>query len=324
MTLVAGSDFRLPEYRREVFLKFYQFQLDTLGSPGGVYLFLPFLRDKLGLSPDESMEFALLNGQTQNPMSSYLIWTGQIDPLKADFDTDRRYWRKAFWAVTERHGWDYWLEAAAQGWDEVWRRATAIPTFGRLSAWSFIEYLAIMGIPIDAPTLMLHDINGSRSHRNGLCLVLGLDQYDWHRSNPGFDGKYPSWLIQELEREGKFLLRDAEQAGAVPSNLTLESALCTYKGWHRPNRRYPNVYHDMAYERIKKYEDRGYDMSLFWAARGQLPEYLRLEAAPYDPGLCRAKQNWYRETGEVIMMEHEYPELQNRFAAVAAEAGPYR
>jgi hypothetical protein len=72
----------------------------------------------------------------------------------------------------------------------------------------------------------------------------------------------------------------------------------------------------MFYKRLKDSE-RAFpqeDYSMLWAARrAALPAHLRLEDCPNDPGLCPAKQNWYRETGQVIMMDHEWPCFKNDF-----------
>src|SRR3546814_10020322 len=66
------------------------------------------------------------------------------------------------------------------------------------------------------------------------------------------------------------------------TRLTLESALCTYKSWHKPNRRYPNVYADMAYLRIRKAESRfGPRFGPLWSIRREaLPSWARLESTP--------------------------------------------
>ena len=89
--------------------------------------------------------------------------------------------------------------------------------------------------------------------------------------------------------------------------LTLESALCTYKSWHKPNRRYPNVYADMHHDRIRWAESRRWGkeaLRVQWDARARaLPERLRLEDNPDDPGFSPEKQNQYLATGVPPMME---------------------
>jgi hypothetical protein len=72
---------------------------------------------------------------------------------------------------------------------------------------------------------------------------------------------------------------------------------------------------DMFYNRIKYAETEwGNQFQLFWDMRKErLPEHLRLEDNPYDPGLSKNKQNHYRLTGEVIMMNREWSCFENQF-----------
>ena len=345
----AGPDYRLPDRRRAVFHDFYEFHLRYGAHPGCVYYLMPWLREHFGWDDEEALWFAFLNGNTQNPITSLLLharapaprpemienmlgWWRVNYPSLA-WDTDRRYHKKSldtavygYLELVKPHGSQraLWNAAAAGGFASVWAVATAIPTFGRLSAFSYGEYLRIMGADFDCDNLFLDDLQGSKSHRNGICKVLGLDRYDWHDSNPDFDGAYPPGLMETLKLEGAMLLSEARaRAAGHPwehdvSYFTLESALCTYKSWHRPNRRYANVYNDMLYNRIRHYEAvpvaDDYLVGVFWDARhDRLPAHLRLEDQPHDPGLVPLKQNWYRETGEVIMMDVEYPQYRNGF-----------
>lgn len=344
--LLAGSDFRQPQYRREVWQRFYTFHLRYRSHPGGVYYVLPALAEAEGWDGEQRAWAAFLNGNTQNPVTTSLLMRAGDLPRRAegvlqfwrqhysqlDWDTDRRYHKArldkaiaGYLELTADGQERYWRKAAAGGWEGVWRAATAIPTMGRLSAWSYLEYLKILGVGSapDADTLMLGDRAGSRSHRNGLCLVLGLDHWIWWDRNPGFEGNYPRSLIAELETAGSGLLAEARERNPGHPDvgfLTLESALCTYKSWHRPRRRYPNVYNDLLYERIRRAEARfGRRFGAIWEARRQaLPRHLRLEDCPYDPGCVPVKQDHYRLTGEVIMMERDWPCFENSFAAKVA------
>ena len=45
--LNSGMDFRLPKYRREVFLKFFEFHDKYKGHAGAVYSAFPYLFEKL-------------------------------------------------------------------------------------------------------------------------------------------------------------------------------------------------------------------------------------------------------------------------------------
>lgn len=350
-SLQEGMDFRLPQYRREVFLRFYQFHLKYRSHPGGVYYLIPYLRKRYSWTREQSLWFSFLNGNTQNPITSLLIFRrfpeGPKDVKGLDkwftseysrlaFDTDRRYHKKEFLASVEcyknltaggtQFGFfsGFFGNSEIENFGRLWEVVNScFHSFGRLSAFSYLEYLRIAGLPLECGSLFLEDLSGSKSHRNGLAKVLGRDDLDWHKSNPtGFEGKYSRSVMNWLIEEGEKLLGNArkrmgeEDYSRDVGYFTLESCLCTYKSWYRPNRRYPNVYNDMMHERIRA-ADREWayeDLDVFWEARkAYLPEYLRLEDTPGDPGLCPDKQNHYLNTGEVIMMDQEYPCFRNRF-----------
>lgn len=349
--LKYGMDFRLPQYRREVFLRFYGFHLKYRTNPGCVYFLLPYLAKKYGWGEEEKLWFAFLNGNTQNPVTSLLIFRrfpgADADPgglkkwfdkewTRLQFDTDRRYhkaqlipsvrcYRDLLSGFPQKGFFELFLHGTAgENFQRLWGAVrSSFHTFGRLSAFSYLEYLRIVGLPLDCPTLFLRDLDGSKSHRNGLAKVCGRDDLDWHDSNgTGFGGKYSAEVMGWLEGEGEALLGEArgrygkeDYVGDV-GYFTLESCLCTYKSWHRPNRRYPNCYADMLYDRIRWAEERwpGEDLGVFWEARKEcLPKNLRLEENPADPGLCPEKQNHYLETGQPVMMDKEYPCFKNDF-----------
>jgi len=357
LELRPGLDFRLPEYRREVFIRFYLHSARYRSFPGCVYYVMPALRARYRWSEEEALWFAFLNGNTQHPVTSLILHRICPEPSSAKavramlslyrarydrlaFDTDRRHWKKSlpdavesylralqpFAGSQER----MWQAAAEKGFRGVWDRATGLYGFGRLSAFSYAEYLKIMGVPFDCDDLLLGDRSGSRSHRNGLCIVTGRDELDWHHSNPAFNGVYPAGTLAELTEEASILLAEARERAKGEDwaedvgYFTLESALCTYKSWHRPNRRYPNVYNDMLYDRLKKYEERYPEAptDVFWDIRRLwLPKHLRLEDNPGDPGCVAVKQNWYRNTGQVPVMGHDDPAFWSDFDETVAMGG---
>lgn len=333
-------DFRLPVYRREVFLRFYEFHLKYKAHPGCVYYLFEFLAKKYEWTLEDRLWFAYINGNTQNPVTSWLIWREfpsfsdlnvmalarwfEENYQRLAFDTDRRYFKKSFIACVEnyhrlmtgRSQESFFNATGGSGtsnFKRLWERANrTFIYFGRLSVFSYLEYLRISGLRVECNQLFLDDINGSKSHRNGLCKVLGRDDLDWHDSNPGFDGRYDAALLKGLAHEGELLLEDARARmakkpyGKDVGYFTMESALCTFKSWHRPNRRYPNVYNDMLVERIKLAEKHWGPLPIFWEARqASLPKALLLEENPKDPGVKPEKQNHYRLTGQVIMMDKQ-------------------
>lgn len=350
--LKAGMDFRKPEYRREVFLRFYEFHLKYRSHPGCVYYLFPYLFEHYAMTQEQRLWFVFINGNTQHPLTTLTIWRRFPDIaklnhkalskwfsanyLKLAFDVDRRYQKKDFLAAVDGYRnllagnpqEQYFGRIAKDGDEEqTFHRLWPVVRkdffgFGRLSAFSYLEYLRIAGVPIDCDQLFLSDMSGSKSHRNGLAKVLGRDDLDWHKST-GFNGEYVAGQIDWLTMEGSTLREEARRRFKRRDfckdvgYFTLESALCTYKSWYRPNRRYPNVYNDMLHARIKLAElsmpDEDY--SALWAARKlAAPAHLLLEYTPTDPGVCPAKQNHYRNTGQVIMMERDWACFKNDFS----------
>jgi hypothetical protein len=330
-------DWRLPENRREAFQRFYSFHLKYRSHPGMVYSFLPAIAEAYDLDADGRAWLAWLNGNTQNPAMSLLLleaaprprdWQKAIDFWNEhfklmDFDTDRRHQKSKFGVATEQWAMKFgldpandWVCAGFEGWEGTWKFSLSQPYMGRLSAWSMMEYARILlgnDVVPDMGSWLLEDKSGSRSHRNGVAVVAGYDATYWEADVPDMLG-----IVDELELFADSLLHEAGARNVGHPDvgrLTMESALCTYKSWHKPGRRYPNVYADMAYLRLKKAEARfGKRFDVLWDARFKdLPSYLRLEDSPADPGLVAVKQNHYLETGEVVMMHREHPDMANEF-----------
>jgi hypothetical protein len=344
---VSKVDWRLPENHREAFQRSYTHSLRNRNFPGMVYSMLPALADHFDLDEDGRAWLVWLNGNNQNVVSSYLLleaaprpqdWRKAIDFWNAHFkqlewDIDRRHQKSAFGKATEDWWLNFggsgaygWLRRAQEGWKAVWDFSISQPYMGRISAWSMMEYARILlgpRIP-DVGSWFLEE-SSSRSHRNSLCFLSGHeDAWKWDREHAEIP--FLLDLFPSLERLAEDLLEEAEQRnpGAEVTRLTMESALCTYKSWHKPNRRYPNVYADMMYQRIKKAEARfNRPLDVLWQIRRDtLAKPLRLEDNPGDPGLVPLKQNWYRETGEVPMIWTEFPDMRSSFDD-AVESGEF-
>jgi hypothetical protein len=358
--LKEGMDFRKPEYRREVFLRFYEFHLKYYSHPGGVYFIMPYLANEFNWTKEQKYWFAFINGCTQNPCTSWVIFNNfpnfeEITEAKLeewhrkywrrlDYDTDKRYskghfvdnfinYKKNLGGLTQTQFFEEGLAYSDDPYENFWRVWNIVLNdfllFGRLSSFSYLEYLKLMGLNIDCPDLLLWDMEGSKSHRNGICKVLGRDDLDWYKDNtdfPGHSEEVVSWLAIEGEKlliEAEDRFKDRKFFKDV-NYFTLESALCTYKSHYRVNRRYPNVYMDMLYKRIKKaekmgWEDHGINFDIFWEMRKSiLPKYLRLEDNINDPTysvdvLSPIKQNHFRLTGQMIMIDHEWSCFTNDF-----------
>lgn len=336
-SLVQNRDWRLPEHRSEAFQRFYSLHLKYRAHPGLVYSWLPAMSSAMD---DEQKAWVVwLNGNTQNPVTTSLLlraapshyeWKNAVDYWNEYFkllewDTDRRHQKSKFGEATEQWISRFATEAetvwqSGMAWSDAWSYARSQPYMGRLSAWSMLEYARILFGPVvpDAADLLLRDWDGSRSHRNGLAFIAGFESVYW-----GPEVAKMLDIVDSLEELGESLLQEARERNPDSpdvSRLTLESALCTYKSWHKPNRRYTGVYADMAYLRLKRAEERfSTTFPVLWSARQKdLPEWMRLEDRPNDPGLVPEKQNYYRETGIPIGFSYEYSDVICEFDQKAA------
>lgn len=340
-----SKDYRLKENRREAFLKFYEFHLKYRSHPGAVYQLIPYFSKKYNWDLEQRLWVASINGMTQYFPTTIAIFQQIPEPLKTDeewyrfntwfnehwhnlpFDSDRKWQKvecpKAIGVLSQKVKEYGSLKNLYTGdFDTLWKRVREeLHSLGRLGAWSGLEFVKIAAagdLDFEYNTLMLRDISGSKSHRNGLCILLGHEELDWHdKLNPSFDGKYTSKMLDWLDREGEMLLKECKDRFKDRDFYhdvgyeTLESTLCCYKSWHRPNRRYANVYNDMLYSRLLETAEKNpsLDLTPFWDARAEyLPDQLRIECNPTHPQygsktLSKKLQNMYRETGQIPYIE---------------------
>lgn len=328
------KDYRTPEHRKDYFYKLYELNLNYGVMPGLVYLYMPALAEHYGWDAEQKLWFAFLNGMTQNPITSLRMFNqlGEVPPAGAQltkfkewfdenwdtlqFDTDRRYQKKdtvdaikVYANLVEEFG-SQELMLSNKPYSELWKIVRdRYHSFGRLSSFSYLEYVTIMGFGADCDNLYFEDKSGSKSHRNGMLFFLNQDHLVWDKRQPNsHDGNYPdfkkmcSWLNVQADA---FLtdfgahFPDVKHVG----NFTLESNLCTFKN-HFFGRRYPGVYADMAWERIEWAESRGVKCDVFRDMRnGLLPTWLRQEDSK-DKLSIKQKAEFFPKTGVPYRAEH--------------------
>lgn len=332
------KDYRLPENRLTYFTDLYDMNLIHGVMPGLVYLYMPKLAEHFDWNEEQKLWFATINGFTQNPITSLRIFNelpncvvthgfeqwfnDNWDTL--NFDSDRLKNKrntvaglKSYEALMAEHGgYQVLLWDAEQSYADAWGKANSIHSFGRLSTFSYLEYVKIMGFGAPCADLMFEDFDGSRSHRNGALFLNGKDSLVFDkRADNGFDGKYDNfkpmcdWLLAQSNaflREFSRLHPDVPDVGY----FTLESQFCQFKnGFFK--RRYPGVYADMAWDRIKWYDERGFEnlTEPFKAIRtAHLPEWLREECDPRHMAR-KEKASIFAETGKPYRGEHFMEEV---------------
>lgn len=319
------KDYRLKENRKEYFSALYKMNLEHKVMPGLVYLYLPELAKRFDWDVEQELWFATINGFTQNPITSLRIlqqlprcppagatlskfdtwFNDNWDTL--NFDSDRVKNKRNTVAgiksyaelVSQYAGYQSLLLHPEQSYANVWGKASSIHSFGRLSTFSYLEYVKITGYGVDCADLMFEDFDGSRSHRNGALFLQGMDHLVFDkRADNGFDGKYANFIgmCGWLSAKSDEFLKTVDHPDA--NYFTLESQYCQFKnGFFK--RRYPGVYADMAWDRIKWYDERGLSelTTIFKDIRSEcLPEWLR-EECDHKPTLRARKAAQFAETG---------------------------
>ena len=202
--------------------------------------------------------------------------------------------------------------ASTRTYDQLWDIASRFYSMGRLSCFSYLEYVKIMGFGADCDDLLFRDKTGSKSHRNGMMFLLGHDEYVWDkRADNGFDGNYDNFkgLCGYLDAQSALYLDEFKKTYPHPdaNNFTLESQCCQFKNGFFA-RRYPGVYSDMAWDRILWDEERNSPSDgltqVFKNIRKQyLPDWLREECEP-KPINRKFKASRFKETGTPFRAEH--------------------
>ena len=300
-------DYRLKENRAEYFTKLYAMNLDYGIMPGLVYLYMPELAKRFGWDMEQKLWFAFINGMTQNPITSMKFmeaWPelpktrGEFGVLQDWFDSewvnlsydqDRRHQKSdtptsvySYSILAQEYGSQ---EALLTGtFSELWDRVTkGFHSFGRLASFSYLEYVRIMGAGAGCDNLFLDDKSGSKSHRNGLLFLTGHDDLVWDKrqvdSHSGDYENFKSKMVPWLGSLADQYLRGCCIEHPDLGYFTFESQCCAFKnGFFK--RRYPGVYADMALDRIKWYDDRGFSdlTKVFKEIReDKLPRWLREE-----------------------------------------------
>jgi hypothetical protein len=308
-------DYRTPENRAVLFEKLYTLNLEYGVMPGCVYLYFPALKAHLGWDDETALWFAFLNGMTQNPLTSLRLFEQLPAPpdvveiskfnvwfddnwASLQFDTDRRYGKKETCkaivsytrAMADYENSQTKMFAAQKDYHMLWCHVeNRFHSFGRLTTFSYLEYLRIFGHGKDCTDMMFHDRGGSKSHRNGMLFLQGLDHLvDDKRAKNDFDGNYGGpvqfmkmcgWLEEKASEWMSNYKTITQNRHPHAGFFTMESNLCQFKNGFF-GRRYPGVYADMGWERLKWYkknigEDKNY--KLIMEIREALPDWLRME-----------------------------------------------
>jgi hypothetical protein len=112
---------------------------------------------------------------------------------------------------------------------------------------------------------MLADHDGSRSHRNGLVMALGLDNW--------YDQKLNEQQINYLDGQAYYILQEVKKEFPNTDYFDMETCLCSFKKLFRKKHgRYLGYYLDRQAEEITQCENDGWfgiDWQPMWDARNE-------------------------------------------------------
>lgn len=341
-TLEKGIDLRKPEYRKEFFFRFYEFHTKYGIHPGLVYLFLPKLAEHESWTIEQRLWAAFLEGCCENPCTVWQIMKSipelpRTEEKISEFELwHKENWKKLLYDTDTRYNKGHLVEQVRsyvdhlnglsqevffteklfkddrkQWFDSVWLEATSFYKFGRLTTWSYLEFIKILaGFDYEYSSLKMSDLSGSKSHRNGCLRVMGRDDLEWWSGANNGVTCHSKELCEDVETYGQKLTQELKERFKNESWYsyigyeTVESALCAFKNSFH-GRRYSNIYTDMSFDRIKNAErvSPETDFSIFWKIReDNLPSKLLLEKNPNDPGLKPEKQEFFMKTGHMPMI----------------------
>jgi hypothetical protein len=328
-SLRVGHDFRKLKFRREGFLVWWA-TCTAAGDVDPALWMMRYLNQRFEHSIEERLWFSWL-------FHTYLLPTSWI--LKQEFPDEElasverfesyvnenyariRHERDCKWSrghlaqmYASYHGWvgngsqhDKFTQMCQGSPEEnfwtLWKEFDSLWKFGRYTKFFILQtYKQTCDVPLDCPTLFLNDYSGSKSHRNGLCLAAGKDEW----LNQKLTAVEYAWL----EGFGADLIVEAKarwpKYASEFDNFSLETVACSYKKlWRTANGRYIGYYNDRVAEQINKAEGDGWngiDWNVLWQTREDCYGELLSRDAKIDKKkmslfLDRGSYHYYADEG---------------------------
>ncbi len=280
-------DYRLKENRKQAFIEWYAWSLKYGDCDPPIWL-LNYLFKRYEHNIEQKLWIAWIYGTTYHLPTAWIIWNEfpdfelvGLDRLKQwnnenykrlRYQTDTKY-NKGF-LPQQFESYKNWIGNKTQvekfeelkTFDNVWNSVIKnLYKFGRYSTWFYMQTLnECVGLNLVPKDLKLDDYSGSKSHRNGLCYALGLD--DW------INKKLTKTEIEHLEKESIQIQNTISTNYKLSGNpYKMETALCSFKKIFRKKQgRYLGYYLDRQAEEIAQVQAdgwKGIEWDVFWQAR---------------------------------------------------------
>lgn len=280
-------DYRLKQNRKQAFIDWYAWSLKYGDCDPPIWL-LNYLFKRYEHNVEQKLWIAWIYGTTYHLPTAWVIWNEfpdfelvGLDRLKQwnnenykrlRYQTDTKY-NKGF-LPQQFESYKNWIGNKTQiekfgelkTFDNVWNSVIKnLYKFGRYSTWFYMQTLnECVGLNLIPKDLKLDDYSGSKSHRNGLCYALGLD--DW------INKKLNRTEIAYLETESIQMQNTIRTNYKLSGNpYKMETALCSFKKIFRKKQgRYLGYYLDRQAEEIAQVQAdgwKGIEWDVFWQAR---------------------------------------------------------
>jgi hypothetical protein len=320
-------DYRIRENRKTAFTNWFIRSLEIDDCDPSIFMTNYFF-DRFEYNREQKLWISWLYGTTYYWPTAYIVWNEFPDMelvgmqrltewnnenyKRLRYQTDTK-WNKGhlpaqFASYREFVGNRSQYEALTEGFvgDPVkdfytlWDTVNKWHKFGRYSSWFYIQTLKqCCDIPVDVDSLWLHDYSGSRSHRNGLCYAVGMDEW--------INEKLSKDQITSLENVAKEIrthISDQYPHLAKKADFfAMETCLCSFKKLFRiRNGRYLGYYIDRQAEEIKKVENDdwfGIDWKPMWDARRET-----LDSKWLTNKIDLRKMELFLETGNFEVVEN--------------------
>ena len=344
--LDPGVDYRVADRRGEAFLAYYEAMLHT-GELMQQFRLVDWIIDSETDDPEERVERKLwasfLWGATYNLIGMWTIMREFPTPPKYNdlavwynanfdrmrFDTDCRYRKSkmlacyaSYLAMFGRSQSEVMSQAVGchehRAFRQLWSMSSSVAYFGRLACWNHVEAVAygMRSEPgwhdaVDAPDLMLQDISGSESNRNGVAWVCGLESLATHHGKTEQGARLKQGEVGLLINEAEQLWHRSRDHLLLtvpnpPTMMNYETALCWAKKMMSRTRqsRYLGWDGDRTWEEIKYLEQHWpeVDVAPLWKARDAcVPRTLLCEHYPegWHRGVDKDRMRSFYETGRL-------------------------
>ncbi len=300
-------DFRLPENRKEAFIRYYVYGLRTTDCDPAINT-IQYIFDRQEMNIEQKYWMVWLFSISYYLPTAYLMVNEFPDFENCDLDRiekwqndnykDLKYQVDCKWNrghlhtmfksykenIGEQTQHQFFMslcdsEDPCVNYEKV--RSYIVDNFfkfGRYLTWMYCQHLMEnCGLNIKAPTLLLGE-SGSDSHTNGVCYALNKEEWlSRYYINDGKKKQYGEWthtqdskLFMEQNMLTIFNEINSRFPDVSPEPFTAETSLCAFKKlFRRRQGRYLNYYVHRQAEEIKWLESKwsGVNWDIFWQYR---------------------------------------------------------